>query len=60
VHATGSTNPFRQSAFVNNQTGQGWQNSNAGTIGGMNMDAVPTTNVFPRPGQQQQTQNFLG
>ncbi|KAH6852505.1 ANTH domain-containing protein [Alternaria alternata] len=60
VHATGSTNPFRQSAFVNQQTGQGWQNAGSqGTMGGMSLDAVPTTSVFPRPGQQQQ-QNFLG
>ncbi|KAH8693328.1 ENTH domain-containing protein [Phaeosphaeriaceae sp. PMI808] len=59
VQATGSTNPFRQSAFVNQQTGQGWQSNGQGTIGGMSMDQVPTTNVFPRPGQQQ-TQNFLG
>ncbi|KAL7779378.1 hypothetical protein CFE70_008881 [Pyrenophora teres f. teres 0-1] len=59
VHATGSTNPFRQSAFVNQQTGQGWQNTGSqGTMGGMSLDQVPTTNVFPRPGQQQQ--NFLG
>ncbi|PSN70158.1 ANTH-domain-containing protein, partial [Corynespora cassiicola Philippines] len=55
VHATGSTNPFRQSAFVNQQTGQGWQSSgNQGTLGGMNLDQMPTTSVFPRPGQQQQ------
>ncbi|KAF1933811.1 ANTH-domain-containing protein [Didymella exigua CBS 183.55] len=59
VHATGSTNPFRQSAFVNQQTGQGWQNTGGGTIGGMSMDQVPTQSVFPRPGQQNQ-QNFLG
>ncbi|KAF1974357.1 ANTH-domain-containing protein [Bimuria novae-zelandiae CBS 107.79] len=59
VHATGSTNPFRQSAFVNQQTGQGWQGSGQGTLGGMHLDAVPTTNVFPRPGQQQQP-NYLG
>ncbi|KAF2752055.1 ANTH-domain-containing protein [Sporormia fimetaria CBS 119925] len=52
VHATGSTNPFRQSAFVNQHTGQGWQNSGTGTFGGMSLDQVPTTNVFPRPGQQ--------
>ncbi|KAF2632736.1 ANTH-domain-containing protein [Macroventuria anomochaeta] len=58
VHATGSTNPFRQSAFVNQQ--HGWQNTGSGTIGGMNMDQVPTQSVFPRPGQQQQQQNFLG
>ncbi|KAF2856784.1 ANTH-domain-containing protein, partial [Plenodomus tracheiphilus IPT5] len=61
VHATGSTNPFRQSAFVNQQTGQGWQNTGTqGTLGGMSLDQVPTTSVFPRPGQQQQQQNFLG
>ena len=60
VNATGSTNPFRQSAFVNQQTGQGWQNTGSqGTMGGMSIDQVPTTSVFPRPGQQQQ-QNFLG
>ncbi|KAI4611475.1 hypothetical protein J4E80_007696 [Alternaria sp. BMP 0032] len=60
VNATGSTNPFRQSAFVNQQTGQGWQNTGSqGTMGGMSLDQVPTTSVFPRPGQQQQ-QNFLG
>ena len=60
VHATGSTNPFRQSAFVNQQTGQGWQTAGGqGTLGGMSLDQVPTTSVFPRPGQQQQ-QNFLG
>jgi hypothetical protein len=59
VHATGSTNPFRQSAFVNQQTGQGWQTTGGGTIGGMSMDQVPTQNVFPRPGQQQNP-NFLG
>jgi hypothetical protein len=60
VNATGSTNPFRQSAFVNQQTGQGWQNAGSqGMIGGMSLDQVPTTSVFPRPGQQPQ-QNFLG
>ncbi|KAF2691714.1 ANTH-domain-containing protein [Lentithecium fluviatile CBS 122367] len=60
VHATGSTNPFRQSAFVNQQTGQGWQNNTQGTLGGVGIDQVPTTSVFPRPGQQQQAPNFLG
>ncbi|KAF2641677.1 ANTH-domain-containing protein [Massarina eburnea CBS 473.64] len=63
VHTTGSTNPFRQSAFVNQQTGQGWQNNGQGMLGGMSVDHVPTANVFPRPGQQQQQQqapNFLG
>lgn len=59
VQATGSTNPFRQSAFVNQQTGQGWQSGGQGTLGGMSLDQVPTSAVFPRPGQQQ-TQNFLG
>lgn len=46
---TGSTNPFRQSQFINQQTGQGWQNSGqSGTMGGLEqMDTVP---VFPRPG----------
>jgi hypothetical protein len=63
VHATGSTNPFRQSQFVNQQTGQGWQAGGQGMLGGMSVDQVPTTSVFPRPGQQpQQSQapNFLG
>lgn len=45
---TGSTNPFRQSAFVNQQTGQGWQNSGQGTIGGW--EQLETTPVFPRLG----------
>ncbi|KAJ5095828.1 hypothetical protein NUU61_005184 [Penicillium alfredii] len=46
---TGSTNPFRQSAFINQQTGQGWQASGQhGTMGGLEqMDTVP---IFPRPG----------
>ncbi|KAL9005001.1 MAG: hypothetical protein Q9188_002215 [Gyalolechia gomerana] len=52
-HATGSTNPFRQSTFVNQQTGQGWQ-SNQGSMGGL--EQFPTVPVFPRLGQQQQTQ----
>ena len=47
---TGSTNPFRQSVFVNQQTGQGWQASQ-GTMGGL--ESLPTIPVFPRPGQQQ-------
>ncbi|KAL8979273.1 MAG: hypothetical protein Q9205_005347 [Flavoplaca limonia] len=47
-NVTGSTNPFRQSTFVNQQTGQGWQ-SNQATMGGLEqLDTVP---VFPRPGQ---------
>lgn len=46
---TGSTNPFRQSAFINQQTGQGWQASGQhGTMGGLEqLDTVP---IFPRPG----------
>lgn len=46
---TGSTNPFRQSQFINQQTGQGWQVSGQqGTMGGYEqLDTVP---VFPRPG----------
>lgn len=50
-NVTGSTNPFRQSTFVNQQTGQGWQ-SNQGSMGGL--EQLPTVPVFPRPGQQQQ------
>ncbi|THX79556.1 ANTH-domain-containing protein [Aureobasidium pullulans] len=47
--ATGSTNPFRQSMFVNQQTGQGWQNTPQASMGGWEqMETVP---VFPRPGQ---------
>ena len=50
---TGNTNPFRQSAFVNQHTGQGWQASQ-GTMGGLEqLDTVP---VFPRPGQPLQAQ----
>ncbi|KAJ5174968.1 uncharacterized protein N7482_000845 [Penicillium canariense] len=46
---TGSTNPFRQSQFINQQTGQGWQATGQnGTMGGLEqMDTVP---IFPRPG----------
>lgn len=50
---TGSTNPFRQSAFVNQETGRGWQNSSQGMIGG-GLDGLETQPVFPRPGQQGQ------
>lgn len=52
ANVTGSTNPFRQSAFVNQSTGQGWQNvpQNQGTIGGMGLGGVETTSIFPRPG----------
>lgn len=49
---TGSTNPFRQSQFVNQQTGQGWQ-ANQGSMGGL--EQMPTIPVFPRPGQQGQS-----
>ncbi|KAF7594780.1 hypothetical protein BBP40_008283 [Aspergillus hancockii] len=46
---TGSTNPFRQSAFVNQQTGQGWHVSGQqGTMGGF--EQLETVPVFPRPG----------
>ncbi|KAG0158965.1 hypothetical protein PDIDSM_6485 [Penicillium digitatum] len=46
---TGSTNPFRQSQFINQQTGQGWQNSGqSGTMGGL--EQLDTVQVFPRPG----------
>ncbi|KAJ5888290.1 hypothetical protein N7495_008331 [Penicillium taxi] len=45
---TGSTNPFRQSQFINQQTGQGWQNTQNGTMGGL--EQLPTVPVFPRPG----------
>lgn len=45
---TGSTNPFRQSQFINQQTGQGWQTGQNGTMGGLEqMETVP---IFPRPG----------
>lgn len=50
-NATGSTNPFRQSQFVNQQTGQGWQTSQ-GSMGGL--EQLPTIPVFPRPGQLSQ------
>ncbi|KAF2211621.1 hypothetical protein CERZMDRAFT_43190 [Cercospora zeae-maydis SCOH1-5] len=50
VQPTGSTNPFRQSQFVNQQTGSGWQHGPQHTMGGMeNLETVP---VFPRPGAQ--------
>ncbi|KAI5265592.1 ANTH-domain-containing protein [Aureobasidium subglaciale] len=47
--ATGSTNPFRQSMFVNQQTGQGWQNTPQASMGGW--EQLETVPVFPRPGQ---------
>lgn len=48
--ATGSTNPFRQGAFVNHATGMGWQH-NQQPIGG-GLDQLETIPVFPRPAQQ--------
>jgi phosphatidylinositol-binding clathrin assembly protein len=50
ANVTGSTNPFRQSAFVNQQTGQGWQHGVQGTFSGFDMNNVQTTPIFPRPG----------
>ena len=50
TNVTGSTNPFRQSAFVNQQTGQGWQHSSQGTYSGFDVNNVDTMPVFPRPG----------
>ncbi|KAI6784665.1 uncharacterized protein J7T54_006711 [Emericellopsis cladophorae] len=47
---TGSTNPFRQSAFVNHNAGQGWQHNQQPMGGGL--DQLPTQQVFPRPLQQ--------
>ncbi|KAI1103663.1 ANTH-domain-containing protein [Jackrogersella minutella] len=47
---TGSTNPFRQGAFVNHQTGMGWQHGQQPIGGGL--DHVETMPVFPRPATQ--------
>jgi hypothetical protein len=47
--ATG-TNPFRQGAFVNHDTGFGWQH-NQQRIGG-GLDDFQTVPAFPRPAQQ--------
>ncbi|KAK0729258.1 ANTH domain-containing protein [Apiosordaria backusii] len=44
------TNPFRQGAFVNHQTGLGWQH-NQQPIGG-GLDQIETVPVFPRPAAQ--------
>ncbi|KAI1479354.1 ANTH-domain-containing protein [Daldinia eschscholtzii] len=47
---TGSTNPFRQGAFVNHQTGMGWQHGQQPIGGGLDqLEAMP---VFPRPATQ--------
>ncbi|TVY56574.1 ENTH domain-containing protein [Lachnellula cervina] len=48
---TGSTNPFRQSQFVNTATGTGWQHGQQPIGGGL--DTIDTVHVFPRPAQQQ-------
>ncbi|KAI0536779.1 ANTH-domain-containing protein [Xylaria digitata] len=48
--ATGATNPFRQGAFVNHQTGMGWQHNQMPIGGGL--DQLPTQPVFPRPATQ--------
>ena len=64
VQPTGSTNPFRQSMFINQQTGQGWQTGPQATMGGL--ESLETVPVFPRPGQmaappqQQQQQSPWG
>ena len=47
---TGTTNPFRQGAFVNHNTGLGWQNHQQPIGGGL--DQVETVPVFPRPATQ--------
>ncbi|KAL0935026.1 ANTH domain-containing protein [Colletotrichum truncatum] len=47
---TGTTNPFRQGAFVNHQTGMGWQHNQQSMGGGL--DNLETMPVFPRPIQQ--------
>ncbi|KAI0434997.1 ANTH-domain-containing protein [Xylaria sp. FL1042] len=48
--ATGATNPFRQGAFVNHQTGMGWQHNQMPIGGGL--DQLSTQPIFPRPTQQ--------
>lgn len=58
VQPTGSTNPFRQSAFVNQQTGQGWQNAPQATMGGL--EGLETIPVFPRPSGQQMAGQMTG
>lgn len=47
---TGTTNPFRQSQFVNHSTGMGWQHNQQPLGGGL--DTLQTIPVFPRPAQQ--------
>lgn len=53
VAQTTGTNPFRQSAFMNQQTGQGWQ-AGQGSMGGL--EKLETIPVFPRPTGQPQPQ----
>lgn len=48
--ATGTTNPFRQSQFVNHNTGMGWQHQQQPMGGGL--DNIETIPVFPRPTTQ--------
>lgn len=68
AQATGTTNPFRQSTFINENTGQGWQNGPQGTVGGLPAQTFDTVPVFPRPagqmgggfGQQQQQHQQWG
>ena len=50
ANPTGSTNPFRQSMFSNQQTGQGWQ-AGQQSMGGL--EQLPTIPVFPRSQPQQ-------
>ncbi|CAK7206017.1 hypothetical protein SEUCBS139899_008800 [Sporothrix eucalyptigena] len=45
---TGSTNPFRQSAFINQNTGMGWQHSQPTGV----LSQLETVPVFPRPAPQ--------
>ncbi|TWU76257.1 hypothetical protein ED733_005008 [Metarhizium rileyi] len=47
---TGTTNPFRHGAFVNHNTGMGWQHNQTNIGGGL--DQLTTVPVFPRPAQQ--------
>ncbi|PSR87403.1 ANTH domain-domain-containing protein [Coniella lustricola] len=47
---TGTTNPFRQSQFVNHNTGMGWQHNQQPMGGGL--DGLQTVSVFPRPASQ--------
>ena len=51
ANPTGSTNPFQQSMFVNQPTGQGLP-PGQGSMGGL--EQMPTVPVFPRSGQQPQ------